>query len=173
MSLDEQMVDDLIKEGRRMLLIQIQQQESVERRAAELLRLSVATLGGIVVVSGLLVASSISLGVPALIGLSFGVGCVTVSSFILAQLLVGRRGEPAISYGPHFREVLRTIHEMGANRVMFRESMVEALPDWLEDNLVRLGNQRRTKANALAWLTVGVLAVLGALLYIVGGHILV
>lgn len=172
MPLDEQIVDDLIKEGRRMLMIQIQQQESVERRAAELLRLSVATLGGIVVVSSLLVASSISLGATAMVGLSFGVGCATVSSFILAHLLVGRREEPAFSYGPNMGEILRTIRQSGVDRKVVRESMVEMLPEWIEDNILRLGHQRRTKANALIWLTLGVVAVLGALLYIVGGHIL-
>lgn len=170
--MDAGVVDDLVDEGRRMLLIQIQQQDSVERRAAELLRLSVATLGGIVVVSGLFVTSSIPIPLPALWGFAGAVVCASVAAFLLARLLVGRPKHAAFAYGPNLRMALHQLRGTNAPRAMFRHSLVEAMPGWLLDNDLTLARQRAVKVRALAWLAGSVLLVLAALFYMLGGHIL-
>lgn len=156
-----------------MLLIQREKEASVERRITELLRLAVASLGGIVVVSGLLLTARIQMTGVVLFALSAGVLSVVTAAFILARMVVGRESDTAFAYGPDIRSVLRDLREREPTSDQLAESLLEAMPDWLQENDIILARQRRGKFIALSWLASGVLIVLMALVYILGGHILV
>lgn len=161
----------LFVEGKEMLAVQLRRQESVERRTAELLRLTVATLGGIVVIFGFFISDRTQIRPAASVALAIGVICTIISSFVLARILVGRPADAPLAYGPDLRAVIPRMRARDMTLDQLTESLLEVMPDWLADNDRILARQRTGKVIALAWLALGASAVLLALVYIWGGRI--
>lgn len=164
---------EVLRQGGRVLSFQDQVRESVLRRASELLKLSVATLGGVIVIGGIMSATRIPLPTEGFIAFAVGVGALVCSTGLLAATLADIRSPGAFTHGPDLRRIAQQMRRTGMTEVNLLIALVDAQPDWVEDNGHLIVRVQRMVAWALALLALGTIVLLAALFYIAGGAIFV
>lgn len=168
---DPVVLREALRQGERILELQDATRESVLRRSAELLRLAVASVGGVIVVMGLLSTSAVEIGPVAFIGFVAGVSVQIGSIAVLAASMAGGRIVGAFAYGPDLRVVAEHLVDDGIDERRLLETLVQGQPVWIDDNSALLIRLQRMNACAVAWLSGGAGIVLLDLFFILGGHI--
>lgn len=163
-------LQEALRQGERMLSVQQQVQDRAFNKAGELLRLSVATLGGLAVVLGILASIGFGIDTLAFVGLTSGVLLATTSACILAMLLAGMDRLAELAYGPNLDILLEHADDPGLAPVSYSRSIVQGFAECIHENERLLKGVQLRKSIAVLSLGVGVVLMLAALFYIMGGH---
>lgn len=161
-----------LQQGERLLEFQNQNRESILRRSSDLLKLSIATIGGVIVVGGILSASPAGIDLLELVGFSVGVTLIMVAAAILALSLAGGKSVGAFAYGPDLLRIAERFEEKGADQAGLLVSLVQVQPVWVQDNDLLMIRMQRINAVAVSSLALGAVVFSLTLLYILGGTIL-
>jgi hypothetical protein len=162
-------VREILHWGERMLDVQERFLQAEFAQTAEMLRLSVAAIGGVIIIAGLLATNGLFIDGLALGGLALGVVALMVSSFMLASILARRTMARGLAYGP---DMVVSVGRLVSGRVdqeALLLTLASSLPEWLERNDEVILVLQNRKGYALATLTFAVVLILLALLYILGG----
>lgn len=166
---DPVVLREALRQGERILAWQDSLRESILRRTGELLRLAVATLGGILVLAGLMASSSTSLTGSAYWGFGAGVTFEALSAGTLASALAGGRWAGDFGYGPDLGRVMGYVLEGSVDEVGMLATMAGVQPDWILDNNRLLVRLQRINGIAVSFLILGAAAILVTLGFIGGG----
>lgn len=151
-----------------MLAVQQEVRESALRRAGELLRLAVASMGGVLVVGGLLSTSDAKLDLWAILIVLAGAAATLTSAAILSQVLAGKSRYGTFAYGPDLRRLAHHVKTTTFPPPELYASLVVATPDWILLNAEAISLIQQAKARAIVALSLGVLLFLSGLIYILG-----
>lgn len=162
---------EALRQGERILTFQDEVRESILRRASDLLKLSVATLGGVIVITGILSATGVPMTPVAFGGFAVAVLCQVFSAGVLAALLSGGRVVGAFMFGPDLRRVVNRLRQGKTTEVGFLLTLIGAQPAWVEDNNRLMVRLQRMNASAVIALAVGTFILPMTLVYILGGAI--
>jgi hypothetical protein len=170
---DLAVLHEAVRQGERVLSLQHETRESILRRAGELLRLAVATIGGVIVIGGIL--SAIRLPVTPVLFAVFAVGLSfqVVAAGLFAALLSGGRSVGAFAYGPEPRRLADLMLAGELTEEALWRSLIEIQPDLVADNNRLLIHLQRMNAFAVLTLSTGAALLLGGLFYILGDALLV
>lgn len=160
------------REGRRMLEVQERLHHAEFNRVAEMLRLAVAGLGGLILVIGLLATSGWTVPTPALAAIAVGVLALIMAIFLLTSILARPRRSGAFVYGADMGIVLDRLVRGRMDQLAVVVTLASAIPRCLESNERLIGVLERRKSQALGLLAFAAADILLALLYIAGGAIL-
>lgn len=161
-----------LQQGQRLLEFQNQNRESILRRSSDFLRLSVATLGGIIVVGGIISTSRISIGLMDLVSFGAGVALVMIAAITLALSVAGGKTVGAFAYGPDLLRIADRFEEKDIDEVALLASLIRIQPEWVQENDRLMIRMQRMNAAAVTALALGALVFALTLLYILGGTIL-
>ena len=164
-------MEEVWTEGRRMLAFQDATHEAELRRAGELLRLNVVTLGGLIIVAGILTTAKVAVGWVMFSALFVGVVALVGSSFLLSMVMTVSGGPRGFAYGPDLGLLVAQLAVERLTRPVLLLSLIEGLPGWVADNERMLARVHRRKAIALMAMVAGATLLLLALLYIARGAI--
>ncbi len=146
--------------------------ESGLRRATELLRLTVATFGGVVVIAGILAARDFAIDGWALGWLALGTALLVGAAAILARVLAGSGETADFAFGPDIHEAVDVVDDPGFTERAVLRSLVVAAPTWIDGNKRLIQAVERSRGRALKILAAGVGALMFGLFYIAVGAIL-
>ena len=169
--IDERVLLEILRQGERLLATQERAHDQTLQRTGELLRLSVASLGGFIVIAGILAASDIAVDTLAFMALAVGLVGPLVAAATLAFALTGIGSPGGLAMGPDLNRVVSRVQETAVTPATLLESVATAVPDWVRDNRHATRRLQRLQAFAVGVLGAGVALLLVALLYILGGTI--
>lgn len=161
-----------LQQGQRLLDFQNQNRESILRRSSDLLKLSVATLGGVIGIGGILSTSRARIVLIDLLGFGVGVTLIMIAAVTLALSLAGGRSVGAFAYGPDLLRIAGRFEERDVDEVALLVSLVQVQPEWVQENDLLMIRMQRMNAAAVISLALGSLIFSLTLLYILGGAIL-
>lgn len=164
-------IREALRQAERILAIQQETRESALRRAGEILRLAMATVGAVVVVAGILTTSHQHVEVW-IGGIVLG-GLLLVGSAViqLSRVLAGAGSYGVLASGPSMHRILDAARDTKVNDDLFLASLVESAADWIGDSGGSLARLQAAKGRALNLYITGATLLLGAAVYIAGGAI--
>lgn len=163
--------DEALRQGEAVLDRQLEAKTEALRGAESLLRLSLATLGGIIALGGLVVTVDAGDSDALLVGLGIASLPAAAAAFCHAMPFAALPKSPIVILGANLDVIVSALSAMDATRALLVESTVRSVPAWLEANNMVIAKIERWKARGLLLLALAALVLLGTFVYIQGGRI--
>jgi hypothetical protein len=167
----QRIYEDLIRTGKQELEYQIRILLDRFDRTDRLIRLAVAILAGMIVVIGYLVAHGPQTRLLGAAAMGLSILVVMMSVYMLLRLNTSLHREGSLDLGPDTREILALVEAKNPTEEHYLVSMAERLPDHIDSNAEVVRSMSAFQGRAISVMVMGVIIHLGAIVFILGGHI--
>lgn len=164
-------LEEAVRQGSEILADQRESIEAIQRRGSELLRLAVATLGGVIVVSGILSTRAVHMDLVVFLVLTCAVFLLVASAGTFAFMLAGGKNRSGFASGPDLHVLGSAVVGEGISKHDLLASILKAQPGWVDGNEILMDRMQTAAAFGLGGLALGVVLFLAPLIYIMGGAI--
>lgn len=167
-----QALAEALRQGERILDHQVGMAAAARADAESVVRLSVATLGGLIAVGAAMRAATATHEVVSLVGFGLATGTV-FAAVLLAAFAGGRLGSGlGLTVGPDMGKLRAACSQADVHEERIRTSVLESVATWVKDNSASIRLVEDQRLRALVLLAVSASEGLVTLGLILGGAIL-